>query len=116
MLVVGLAVTCWHQRLDRQADQLVQIVAAQGSELPVGEDDPAVRIGDQDLVGESIGERLPGVASLHRHRRWSACRHASKPILRRPAGQDTTLPGTAASELASYGSSAQRTIRTGRRA
>jgi hypothetical protein len=85
VLLVGLAVACWHQRLDLKADQLIQVVAAQGGELPVGEDDSAVLIGDQDPVGESIGERLPGSPTC-----------------------------TAASELASYGSWAQRTTRTGR--
>ena len=74
----------------------------QGSEPPVGQDDPA-GYRRPDPVGESIGERLPGIARRHRHSRWTACRHASKPIIRRPTGQNTTLPGTAASELASYG-------------
>jgi hypothetical protein len=116
VLLVGLAVTRWHQCLDLQADQLVQIVAAQGSELPVGEDDPAVRIGDQDPSGRASANACPAspactaiaagpLAGFQASRSYAALR-----------ARNTTLPGTAASEPASYGSWAQRTIRTGRRA
>jgi hypothetical protein len=57
MLHVGLAVALGHQRLDRQADQPVRGVAGQRGELLVGEDDPAVLVGDQDRVRKGLGER-----------------------------------------------------------
>jgi hypothetical protein len=102
------------ERLDRKADQLVQVVAAQDSELPVGEDDPAVLIGDQDPVGESIGERLPGIAYLHAIAAGPPVGIQASRSCAGPRARNTARLGTDASEPASDGSWAQRTTRTGR--